>query len=134
MRADGFGKTLLGFAFLLGGLGVAVAQTAGQGSKTDELAFMAADTNGDGLVDEAELAADQAARFKQLAANGDGALTPDELEAHATAVFVEVDANGDGRLTFIEVMNAKMQDFTRADSNGDERVSWDELVVFEGKQ
>ena len=134
MRASGFGKMLLGLSVLLAGGGLAAAQTADPAAQTDELAFMAADTNGDGLVDEAELAADQAQRFKQLDANGDGVLTPDELEAHTSAAFASVDANGDGKLTFIEVMNAKMQDFTRADSNGDERVSWDELVVFEGKQ
>lgn len=134
MHANGFGTMLLGLAIFLAGGGIVSAQTDSPAARTDELAFMAADTNGDRLVDEAELAADQAERFKQLDANGDGVLTPDELEAHATAAFVSVDADGDGKLTFIEVMNAKMQDFTQADTNDDERVSWDELTVFENKQ
>ena len=68
----------------------------GPSTKTDEMSFLAADTNGDGLVDEAELAADQAKRFKQLDANGDGFLTPDELDTHTAAIFAAIDRNGDG--------------------------------------
>jgi len=128
-------KTILAAAFwLCTCAGVAAAQTAAPSTKTDEMSFLAADTNGDGLVDEAELAADQAKRFKQLDASGDGFLTPDELDAHTAAMFAAIDRNGDGKLSFIEVMTAKMNDFKRADVNGDGRVSYQEIVVFEGKQ
>ena len=114
--------------------GVATAQTVEQSNRTDEMSFMAADTNGDGLVDEAELAADQAKRFKRLDANGDGFVTPDELEAHDQITFMAIDTNKDGKISFAEAMTAKMDAFMRADTNHDGRISWQEIVVFEGQQ
>lgn len=101
------------------------------GSKTGELSFLAADTNGDGLVDEAELTADQAKRFHQLDADQDGLLSTDELAAHDPAAFTALDKNADGKLSFAEVMAGKLPDFARADTGGDGRLSYDEVVQFE---
>ena len=115
-------------------VGVAGAQTVEPSNRTDEMSFMAADTNGDGLVDEAELAADQAKRFKRLDANGDGFLTPDELETHEAIAFAAIDASKDDKISFAEAMSAKMSAFARADTNHDGRISWEEIVVFEGQQ
>ena len=112
----------------------ALAQTADSASRTNELSFLAADTNGDGLVDEAELGADQAKRFADLDADGDGFITAAELDAPDRAQFSAIDQNGDGKLSFVEVMAAKMDDFGAADGNGDHRVSYEEVVAFEGKQ
>ena len=55
----------------------AVAQT--MDPEAARLAFEAADTDGDGDVSEAELAADAAAGFVALDANEDGVLEMDEL-------------------------------------------------------
>ena len=112
----------------------ASAQTPPSETRTSELSFLAADTDGDGLVDEAELSADQAKRFRELDANRDGAVDAGELDAHDPSQFSGVDRNGDGKLTFVEVMSAKMDDFNAADTNGDGRVSYEEVEMFEGKQ
>lgn len=106
----------------------AAAQTEG---KTGELSFAAADTNGDGLLDEAELVADQAARFTSLDADGDGGLVPGELAGADAAAFERLDRNGDGKLSFQEAMAGKLQDFRRADQNGDGRLSLAEVVQYE---
>jgi hypothetical protein len=108
-----------------------LAQQAG--GETTELSFQAADTTGDGVVDEGELAADQAKRFAQLDSDGDGALVPADLAAHDAASFAAVDRDGDGRLSFEEVMAAKMADFTGADADRDGRLSYGEVAAFEAR-
>jgi hypothetical protein len=125
MAAGVASLTLVGWAM------TAPAQTAG---KTGELSFAAADTNGDGFVDEAELAADQAKRFASLDASGDGALEPDELEGEDPAALARLDRNRDGKLSFQEAMAGKLQDFRRADGSGDGRLSLDEVVQFEASR
>ena len=57
-------------AALLGAGSIAAAQQPQTGSGTNELSFLAADTDGDTLIDEAELGADQAKRFRELDTNG----------------------------------------------------------------
>ena len=99
-------------AATLGAGSIAAAQQPQGGSGTSELSFLAADTNGDSLIDEAELSADQAKRFSELDANGDGYLEAGELDAPDGSKFAAVDANADGKLSFVEVMNAKMKGFT----------------------
>jgi Ca2+-binding EF-hand superfamily protein len=101
----------------------------------EELAFEAADTDGNNLVSEAEFVRDAAAAFAGLDTNHDGKLTPDELRADdpvtfATlpATFAKIDANGDGVLTFDEVMTFKMKAFRAADKNQDGALSFDEMV------
>jgi len=94
----------------------------------EAFAFDAADTDGDGLVSEAELARDAAAGFSGLDADGDGMLTPDELEAHDPADFDRVDADGDGALSFNEVMTNKLRGFEAADQDGDGGLTFDEMV------
>jgi hypothetical protein len=121
-------------AAMLGTSPIAAAQPAQDAAGTSELSFLAADTDGDGLLDEAELGADQAKRFRELDANADGYLEAGELETPDGAMFAAVDKDGDGKLSFVEVMNAKMVGFTAADTNADGRVSFEEVTVFEGKQ
>ena len=128
------GATLWLTASMLGVGSIAAAQQAETGSGTNELSFLAADTDGDTLIDEAELGADQAKRFRELDANGDGYLEAGELDTPDGTMFAAVDSNGDGKLSFVEVMNAKMKDFTAADTNGDGRVSFAEVTAFESKQ
>lgn len=98
------------------------------GADYEELAFEAADTNGDNLVDVGEFARDAAAAFSGLDANYDGRLTPEELQAHQAGRFSRVDANNDGALTFEEVTTFKMKAFKAADRNQDDVLSFDEMV------
>jgi Ca2+-binding EF-hand superfamily protein len=109
----------------------ALAQQAG--GETTELSFLAADTTGDGVVDEGELAADQAKRFAQLDADGDGSPAPADLAEHDAASFAAIDRDGDGRLSFEEVMAAKMADFAGADADRDGRLSYEEVAAFEAR-
>ena len=92
-------------------------------------AFVAADTDGDGLISEAELARDAAAGFSGLDANGDGLLTPDELGPHDPADFADVDTDGDGALSFAEVMENKLQGLAAADQDGDGYLSFEEMMA-----
>lgn len=94
----------------------------------ERFAFEAADTDGDGLVSEGELARDAAAGFSGLDRDGSGTLTPDELGPHDPERFARVDADGDGALSFSEVMNHKMRAFEEGDEDGDSGLSFDEMV------
>lgn len=98
------------------------------GTVYEELAFEAADTDGDNLVDIGEFARDAAAAFSGLDANRDGKLTPGEMQPHQAGSFSRVDANNDGALTFDEVMTFKMRAFQAADKNQDDALSFDEMA------
>jgi Ca2+-binding EF-hand superfamily protein len=106
----------------------AMAQQAEREFSAEEIAFMAADTDGDGVVSEAELARDAARGFATLDKNGDGKLSPGELGPHDPALFKRVDTDGDGTLTFTEVMANKSRAFTAGDTNQDGGLSFEEMV------
>jgi hypothetical protein len=93
----------------------------------ERLAFAAADTDGDGLISEAEFARDVAAAFSALDKGGSGALTSDELGPHDAERFARIDTDGDGELSFAEVMTYKMQAFQAADQNQDGYLSFAEM-------
>ena len=121
----------LAAAIALGVAGTAAAQQADDSMAPglyERLAFEVADTDGDGLVSEAELARDAAAGFSGLDVDRSGTLTPDELGPHDPAQFAKVDANGDGVLTFSEVMAHKTRAFAEGDDNQDGGLSFDEMV------
>ncbi len=98
------------------------------GTVYQQLAFEAADTDGDNRVDLGEFARDAAAAFSGLDANRDGKLTPNELQPHPAVSFSRVDGNKDGALTFDEVMAFKVNAFRAADKNQDDALSYDEMV------
>ncbi|HEX6013411.1 MAG TPA: EF-hand domain-containing protein [Geminicoccaceae bacterium] len=106
----------------------AMAQQAEREFSAEEIAFMAADTDGDGVVSEAELARDAARGFATLDKDGDGKLSPGELGPHDPAPFRRVDADGDGVLTFTEVMANKSRAFTAGDKDQDGGLSFEEMV------
>jgi Ca2+-binding EF-hand superfamily protein len=102
------------------------AQPAGEFSD-EQIAFMAADTDGDGEVSLAELARDAARGFAALDKDGSGTLTPEELGPHDDALFRRVDTNGDGKLTFEEVTANKVRAFETGDKDKDGGLSFQEM-------
>jgi Ca2+-binding EF-hand superfamily protein len=108
----------------------AMAQQPAAEFSAEEIAFMAADTDGDGVVSEAELARDAARGFATLDKDGDGKLSPDELGPHDAALFRRVDADGDGMLTFEEVMANKSRAFRQGDKDQDGGLSFEEMVTI----
>jgi Ca2+-binding EF-hand superfamily protein len=115
-------------AVALGAAGGVQAQE-GPEFTAEEIAFIAADTDGDGVVNEAEFVRDAARGFATLDKDGSGTLAPAELGPHDSALFVRVDANGDGKLTFTEVMTNKMRAFEAGDANQDGGLSFEEMVT-----
>jgi Ca2+-binding EF-hand superfamily protein len=113
-------------------MGSAAAQQAGGADQAvrERFAFEAADSDGDGVVSEAELARDAARGFAALDKDGSGTLTPGELAPHDSALFARVDANGDGALTFMEVMTNKTRALKAGDENGDGGLSFEEMVAI----
>jgi Ca2+-binding EF-hand superfamily protein len=90
--------------------------------------FRAADRDGDGLLDETELAADSVAAFVQLDTNADGVLDPEELTGISEAAFSRIDIDGDGAISVAELRLRKLNDFAAADRDLDGRVSMAEML------
>ena len=117
-------------ATMIGLTGVAAAQSTDGVPEYDHeaVAFDAANTDGDGVVSEAELARDAAHGFASLDKDGSGTLAPDELAPHDPAQFKKVDANSDGLLTFNEVMTNKLRALKAGDKDQDGGLSFEEMV------
>lgn len=111
----------------------ALAQAAGA-MTAERFAFDVADTDGDGLISEAEFARDAAAGFSSLDPDGDEMLDAADLGDPDAALFDRIDGSGDGNLTFGEVMTYKMQAFEAADTDGDGHLSFDEMMAAAEKQ
>ena len=122
-----------GALLLTGGPAASAWAQTGSG-EISQLAFAAVDTDGNGSLTEAELAADQAKRFSALDMNHDRVLARDELAEHDAAAFKRIDKDGDGRLSFREVMDNKLDDFAKADTDGDARLSPDEVKAFAARK
>ena len=128
-------SVLFAVAAMAAAVGPAMAQQAGAAEDiicpcTDEqIAFDAADTNGDGGVSLPELARDAAVGFATLDKDGSGTLTPAELGPHDAAQFARVDTNHDGVLSFSEVMANKTRAFEEGDKDKDGKLSFDEMVA-----
>ena len=100
----------------------------------EEIAFIAADTDGNNVVSEAEMARDAARGFATLDKDGSGTLTPEELGPHDAGQFKQVDANGDGVLSFAEVMANKMRALKAGDTDGDGGLTFEEMVTIVEKE
>ncbi len=97
-------------------------------------AFEAADTSGDGRVDEGELAADTVAAFVAVDSNGDDRLSAEELREAGVASIGTLDVDKNESLTIVEVMNAKIVEFQNADTNGDGELTIEEISQFERRR
>lgn len=134
-------------AIALGGFAVQADAKSGEGRRDHRASFAELDSNGDGLVTEAELSAHRVARFASMDADGDGKVTAEELTAHhdakisrklakRTAHMVNrFDADGDGALSQDELpQKGFMSKFMeRADSNGDGALSQEEFETARAK-
>ena len=100
----------------------------------DEIAFIAADTDGNNIITEGELARDAAHGFATLDKDGSGTLTSEELGPHDPVLFKRVDTNGDGVLSFSEVMANKLAALKAGDTNHDGGLSFDEMVAIVEKE
>ncbi len=97
-------------------------------------AFEAADTTGDGRIDEGELAADTVAAFVAVDSNGDDRLSAEELREVGVASIGTLDVDKNESLTIVEVMNAKIVEFQNADANGDGELTIEEVSQFERRR
>ena len=126
-------------------LGVAATGTQAQrpGGGPPRLVLQALDTDKDGTLSAAEIAA-APKTLLSLDRSGDGQLTPDELSARpenagATAdelvqQLLALDKNGDGVLTKDEVPARMQTMFTRGDTNNDGKLTQDEIRTMARRQ
>ena len=119
----------------------------------ERLSFETLDTDGDGLVTQAELDALRDDRFAALDSNGDGSLTQEEFSERATKravararkrsekMFQRLDSDGDG-LVSLDKLKAGQDSrrdsgkgmIARLDANGDGAVSEAEFDVGRERQ
>jgi Ca2+-binding EF-hand superfamily protein len=131
---------LIGAAFATAALAdMGPGRGPGQGAMLLQM-FDGLDTDGDGKISPAELAAHREAMFTAADANGDGLLDRDELVAHQIAMMAERlgqradrmlerrDVSGDGMLSLEEMGKGPAETgFARMDADGDGLISKEEL-------
>ena len=119
----------------------------------ERISFETVDTDGNGLVTQAELDALRDTKFAALDSNGDGSLTQEEFSERATRravararrrsekVFQRLDSDGDGLVSFDKFKAAQdsRRDsgkgmIARLDTNGDGAVSEAEFDVGKERQ
>jgi hypothetical protein len=98
------------------------------------ISFMAADQNHDGVIDEAEFAADAAAAFAAADKNHSYRLTASDFPNAPPGRFQLLNTSHSGYVTFNELMKTKMAEFHQADTNGDGTLSLDEVIQFNRRQ
>lgn len=133
---------LIGSAFATAALAdMGPGRGPGQGAMLLEM-FDGLDTDGDGKISPAELAAHREAMFTAADSNGDGLLDKDEIAAHQAAMMADRmnqradrmlsrrDVSGDGMLSLEEMGKGPAEmGFARLDADGDGLISKEELQV-----
>ncbi len=131
-------RQILGFCAICTAVAFVSVSADAQNAELDlellDAAFEAADTSGDGRIDEAELAADTVAAFVAVDSNGDDRLSAEELREDGVASIGTLDVDKNESLTIVEVMNAKIVEFQNADSNGDGELTIEEFSEFERRR
>ncbi len=131
-------RQILGFCAICTAVAFVSVSADAQNAELDmellHAAFEAADTRGDGSIDEAELAADTVAAFVAVDSNGDDRLSAEELHDAGVARIGTLDVDKSESLTIVEVMNAKIVEFQNADTNSDGELTFEELSQFEGQR
>ena len=131
-------RQILGFCAICTAVAFVSVSADAQNAELDlellHAAFEAADTSGDGRIDEAELAADTVAAFGAVDGNGDDRLSAEELREAGVASIGTLDVDKNESLTIVEVMNAKIVEFQNADANGDGELTIEEISQFERRR
>ena len=126
------GSALIAAATLATGAPPALAEGAGgQGERM----LQRLDLNRDGAISPAEAGAVRTVRFLRLDSDGDGVITEAEMLAAAqeriarriAKKFARMDRNGDGRVERAEFDDRGAARFARLDNDGDGRVSREEI-------
>jgi hypothetical protein len=117
----------------------ATAQSSGSSdcetlARFSRVSFIAADRNGEGVIDEAEFARDVAAAFAGEDRDSDHRLTRSELPEAPSGAFERLDSDRSGYLSFDEIMQAKLDEFQRVDTNRDDVLSISEVTRFNAAQ
>lgn len=97
-------------------------------SAPEESSFDASDSDGDGMLDEAEVISGTVQDFDARDENADGVLEGDELQGIEPETISRIDSSRDGRLSLTETIRAKMSDFGANDLNNDGALSRDEAT------
>jgi Ca2+-binding EF-hand superfamily protein len=128
-------RQILGFCAICTAVAFASVSASAQNVELDlellHAAFEAADTSGDGRIDEGELAADTVAAFVAVDSNGDDRLSAEELREAGVANTDTLDGDKDESLTIVEVMNGKIVEFENVDANDDGKLTIEEIRQFE---
>ncbi len=131
-------RQILGFCAICTAVALVSVSANAQNVEIDlellHAAFEAADTSGDGRIDEAELAADTVAAFVAVDSNGDDRLSAEELREDGVASIGTLAVDKSESLTFVEVMNAKIVEFQNADANSDGELTIEEISQFERRR
>ena len=131
-------RQILGFCAICTAVAFVSVSADAQNAELDlellHAAFEAADTSGDGRIDEGELAADTVAAFVAVDSNGDDRLSAEELRENGVANIGMLDIDNNESLTIIEVMNAKLVEFQNADTNDDGELTIEEFSEFERRR
>ena len=131
-------RPILGFCAICTAVAFVSVSADAQNAELDmefvHSAFAAADTSGDGRIDEAELAADTVAAFVAVDSNGDDRLSAEELREAGVTSIGALDVDKNDSLTIVEVMNAKIVELQNADANGDGELTIEEISQFERRR
>ncbi len=131
-------RQILGFCAACATVALVSVSADAQNAELDlellNAAFEAADTSGNGRIDEGELAADTVTAFVAIDSNGDDRLSAEELREGGVTSIATLDVDKNGSLTIIEVMSAKIVEFQAADANGDGELTIAEFTEFERRR
>jgi hypothetical protein len=125
-----------GFALIAAALAVGAPQALAEGAGGHgERMLQHLDLNRDGAVTPDEAGAVRTARFLRWDSDGDGVITEAEMLAATQArvarriakKFARMDRNGDGRIERAEFDDIGAARFARLDKDGDGRVSREEI-------
>jgi Ca2+-binding EF-hand superfamily protein len=130
-------KRFVGFALIAAAAlatGVPQAQAEGTGGHGDRM-LQRLDLNRDGAISADEAGAVRTVRFLRWDTDGDGVITEAEMLAAAqeriarriAKKFARMDRNGDGRVERAEFDDRGAARFARLDTDGDGRVSREEI-------
>ncbi|MFK5998440.1 MAG: EF-hand domain-containing protein [Rhodobacterales bacterium] len=139
---NGFVKTTVISAIVIGSLGAAFAATAHKGPGMLAQRFDEIDTNSDGFITKDEMAAHHNTEFSQKDTDGDGALSKAEVKAammkrmqmRLDRMFARMDKDKDGKIAQSEMKKGGAHMFKRLDADKDGKISKAEVENMHGSK